>query len=69
MPDRERERVLQVKRGDVPVLGDVLTEIAAVQRQIEELLETGRTPLRAEPDLDAVSEWCIRAHQRHWGWE
>ncbi len=69
MPDRERERVLQVKRGDVPVLGDVLTEIAAVQRQTEEFLETGRTPLRAEPDLDAVSEWCIRAHQRHWGWE
>jgi hypothetical protein len=69
MPDRERERVLQVKRGDVPVLGDVLTEIAAVQRQIEELLETGRTPLRAEPDLDMAGEWCIRAHQRHWGWE
>jgi len=69
MPDWERERVLQVKRGDVAVLGDVLTEIAVVQRQTEELLDIGRTPLRAEPDLDTVGEWCIRAHQRHWGWE
>jgi hypothetical protein len=47
----------------------VLTEIAAVQGQIEELLEAGRTPLRAEPDLDTVGAWCIRAHQRHWSWQ
>jgi hypothetical protein len=68
MPDRERERVLQVKRGEVADVGDVLTEIAAVQRQTEALLDTGRTPLRAEPDLDTIGEWCIRAHRRHWGW-
>ena len=68
MPDRERERVLQVKRGDVPDLADVLSEIAELQRQIQELLDTGRTPLRAEPDLDTIGEWCIEAHRRHWGW-
>jgi hypothetical protein len=39
-----------------------------LQRQIEELLDTGRTPLRAEPDLDAIGEWCIQAHRRQWGW-
>jgi hypothetical protein len=68
MPDRERERVLQVKRGDVPVLDDVLSEIAELQRQIEELLDTGRTPLRAEPALDTIGTWCVQAHRRHWGW-
>ena len=45
-----------------------LAEIAGLQCQIEELLDTGRTPLRAEPDLDTVSRWSVSAHRRHWGW-
>lgn len=68
MPDRERERVLRVKRGDVRALGDVLREIAGVQTQIETVLSTGRTPLPAEPDLSTVSAWSAGAHRRYWGW-
>ncbi|MBB4912368.1 nucleotidyltransferase domain-containing protein [Actinophytocola algeriensis] len=68
MPDAERERVLRVKRGDVRDLDDVLTEIAAVQARVEDLLDTGKTPLPDEPDRRAISEWSVSAHRRHWGW-
>jgi predicted nucleotidyltransferase len=68
MPDRERERVLRVKRGDVSEIADVLRETSGVQAQIEELLASGRTPLPAEPDLGVISEWSADAHRRHWGW-
>lgn len=68
MPEAERERVLCVKRGDVPALADVLGEIAAVRAEVEELLATGRTPLRAEPDWDTITDWAVHAHRRHWGW-
>jgi predicted nucleotidyltransferase len=68
MPDVERERVLAVKRGDVRRLDDVLDEIASVQAQVEELLATGKTPLPEVPDVDAISDWAVSAHRRHWGW-
>ncbi|MFC4859034.1 DNA polymerase beta superfamily protein [Actinophytocola glycyrrhizae] len=68
MADAERERVLRVKRGDVRDLDEVLAEIAVVQAEVEDLLGTGRTPLPDEPDRQAVSEWAISAHRRHWGW-
>lgn len=68
MPAAEREEVLRVKSGGVPELADVLDRIAAVQAEIEERLDAGRTPLPPEPDLDAVSEWSTDAHRRHWGW-
>jgi hypothetical protein len=68
MPAAERERVLSVKRGDVARLDDVLTEIADVQAQVEDVLATGKTPLPEEPDLAAVSDWSVSAHRRQWGW-
>jgi len=68
MPPAERERVLRVKRGDVPERDAVVREIADVQAEIEERLAAGRTPLPAEPDLAAVSDWSVRAHRRHWNW-
>jgi len=68
MPPAERERVLRVKRGDVPERDDVVREIAEVQAEIEERLAAGRTPLPAEPDLAAVSAWSVQAHRRHWNW-
>jgi predicted nucleotidyltransferase len=68
MPPAERERVLAVKRGDVPVLADVLDEIAAVQADIGARLAAGDSPLPAEPDLAVVSAWATGAHRRHWGW-
>ena len=69
MPAVERERVLAVKRGDVSRLDDVLAEIAGVQGRVEELLDTGRTPLPEAPDLSAISRWAVSAHRRHWGWD
>jgi predicted nucleotidyltransferase len=68
MPGVERERVLAVKRGDVRRLDDVLDEIASVQAQVEDLLATGKTPLPEVPDVDAISDWAVSAHRRHWGW-
>ena len=69
MPAAERAEVLRVKSGGVPELVDVLDRIAAVQAEIEERLDAGRTPLPAEPDLDAVSAWATATHRRHWGWK
>ncbi|GAA0901564.1 hypothetical protein GCM10009559_68280 [Pseudonocardia zijingensis] len=66
MPAAEREEVLRVKSGGVPEPADVLDRIAAVQAEIEERLDAGRTPLPAEPDLGAVSAWATAAHRRHW---
>lgn len=68
MPPAERERALAVKRGDVPVLREVLDEIAGVQARIERHLAGGDTPLPPEPDLDTVTAWAVDAHRRHWGW-
>jgi predicted nucleotidyltransferase len=68
MPEPERERVLQVKRGDVTELGDVLREIDKVEVEIEALLAAGRTPLPADPDLEGISDWSTNAHRVHWGW-
>lgn len=68
MPEPERERVLQVKRGDVTELGDVLQEIDEVQVEIEAFLAAGRTPLPADPDLERISDWSSNAHRIHWGW-
>jgi uncharacterized protein len=66
MPPAERERVLAVKRGDVPDMDLVLTEIASVQSRVEDLLATGRTPLPERPDVDSLSAWSVSAHRRHW---
>jgi uncharacterized protein len=68
MPAAERERVLAVKRGEVPRLEDVLAEIAEVRERVEELLASGKSPLPEEPDLAAISDWAVSAHRRHWGW-
>lgn len=68
MPAVERERVLAVKRGDVSRLEDVLDEVAGVQAEVEDLLSGNRTPLPESLDLDAVSDWAVSAHRRHWGW-
>ena len=54
MPERERERVLRVKRGEVSELTDVLREITDVQTRVEDLLTNGRTPLRSGDDLRMV---------------
>jgi len=68
MPEREREHVRAVKRGDEPDLAAVLAAIEAIESEVEDRLRSGRTPLPAEPDRDRVSAWSVQAHRRHWGW-
>ncbi|MEJ3656389.1 nucleotidyltransferase domain-containing protein [Actinomycetes bacterium KLBMP 9759] len=68
MPETEREEVLRVKRGDVPEVADVLARIAQLQAEIEDRLETGRTPLPTHPDLETITAWAVDAQRRHWGW-
>ncbi len=46
MPPVARERVLRVKRGDVPVLAQVLDKIDGLQGEIEARLAEGHTRCR-----------------------
>ncbi|HST83026.1 MAG TPA: nucleotidyltransferase domain-containing protein [Kineosporiaceae bacterium] len=68
MPPAERERVLEVKRGEVRDLNVVLAEIDSVAGEVQSALDAGNTPLPQSPDLDAITAWSIDAHRRHWGW-
>lgn len=67
MPDRERERVLAVKRGEVP-RDAVSAEIARLESQVRSLLDEGRTPLPATGDIGRITAWAIHAQRQHWGW-
>jgi uncharacterized protein len=66
MPEPARERVRQVKRGEVPSLDEVVREIGELRAQIEQRLATGDTPLPEAPDLETISAWSVSAHLRHW---
>ncbi|HEU5472613.1 MAG TPA: hypothetical protein VFV67_18355 [Actinophytocola sp.] len=68
MPEAQRQRVLRVKRGEVPAIVDVLAEIADVQAEIERRLAAGDTPLPPQPDLARISTWSTTAHRRFWDW-
>ena len=67
LPAAERERVLEIKRGDVDE-PTALARIAAVQAEVERRLADDDTPLPARPDLDRISAWAIDAQRRSWGW-
>ena len=67
MPVAERERVLSVKRGEVP-RDEVSAEIGALEARVRDLLDTGRTPLPATADFALITEWALGAQRRHWGW-
>ncbi len=67
MPDAERERVLAVKRGEVP-RDEVSAEIGRLEAAVRELLDSGRCPLPVSADIEAISAWAISAQRRHWGW-
>lgn len=67
LPDRERERVLAVKRGEVP-REEVSAEIGRVQTEVRALLDEGRTPLPEHADHERVTAWAVDAQRRHWHW-
>lgn len=62
-----RERVLAVKRGEVP-RHEVSAEITDLEREVREILDTGRAAVREHPNRAAIQSWSIYAHRRHWGW-
>ena len=67
MPDAERERVLAVKRGEVP-RDEVSAEIGRLEAAVRDLLDGGGCPLPAAADVQAISSWAVSAQRRHWGW-
>ncbi len=67
MPTTERERVLAVKRGEVP-RDEVSAEISSLEAEVRELLATGRTPLPETADFSVITAWAVSAQRRHWGW-
>jgi uncharacterized protein len=63
----QRERVLAVKRGEVPQ-AEVSAQISEVETEVRRLLDDGRCPLPEVADVDAINAWAIDAQRRHWGW-
>lgn len=67
LPDQERERVLAVKRGEIP-RDEVSAEIGRLEVAVRDLLDTGRTPLPKVADHATITAWAVDAQRRHWGW-
>lgn len=67
LPTGQRERVLSVKRGEVP-RDEVSAEIAVLEAKVRGLLDEGSTPLPATADYEVIGEWAVSAQRRHWGW-
>lgn len=58
---------MDVKRGNVD-FDTALAWVDAVRERLTWLAESSKTSLRPAPDLRAVNEWMISAHQRGWNW-
>ncbi|MDH2415264.1 nucleotidyltransferase domain-containing protein [Nocardioides sp. CER19] len=67
LPDRERERVLAVKRGEVRRL-EVSAEISQIEAEVRALLGDDRSPLPRVADLSRIEAWAVDAQRRHWDW-
>lgn len=63
----QRERVLAVKRGEVP-REEVSREITDLERTVRDLLERRATPLPEAADVDRISALAVDVQRRHWGW-
>jgi hypothetical protein len=63
----ERERVLAVKRGEVP-RDEVSEQIFDLENDVRGILDRNESPLPEHPDLDVVSDWSVSAQRRHWKW-
>jgi hypothetical protein len=64
MPVDDLARAMTVKRGEVGQ-AEALRQIDDVRAELAAALE-GPSPLRDDPNLDAVNDWMIRAHESHW---
>jgi uncharacterized protein len=67
LPHQQRERVLSVKRGEVP-RDEVSAEIGSLEAEVRSLLDEGRTPLPDAADFRRITAWAVDAQRRHWNW-
>ena len=67
LPDRERDRVLSVKRGEV-ARDEVSAEISYLESKVRSLLDEDSSSLPRTADLDRINAWAIDAQRRHWKW-
>jgi len=67
LPEPDRERVLAVKRGDVP-RDEVSAEITRLEAAVRAILDQDRSPLAATADLERITDWAIDAQRRQWNW-
>jgi predicted nucleotidyltransferase len=65
MADAERERVLAVKRGEIP-RSEVDEEITTIEQILLHLIAHKRTALPRHADLATLSAWSVQAHLTHW---
>lgn len=63
----QRERVLAVKRGEIP-REEVSNQITEIERDVWSRLDNGDSPLPETADVSLISAWAIDAQRRHWGW-
>jgi len=63
VPEPDRSRLMDVRRGEVP-LPDVLTDLHAAVAALEELAVTADVPESA--DVAAVDAFLVRAYERAW---
>ena len=68
MPDDQRERVLSVKRGEVP-RDEVSAQISDLEAKVRALLDEDRSPLPDYAEVDNVESWAVGAQRRHWSWQ
>ena len=61
----DREACLAVKRGDVG-FAEALQLIDDARSHLESVMEGGACVLPPEPDREAVNDWLVSAHRRHW---
>lgn len=68
LPMRENDLnpCMEIKRGEVGY-DEALRRVDAVRDQLDQLL-VGQLTIPNEPDMDAVNDWLVAAHRRHWGW-
>lgn len=65
LKDSDRERVLAVKRGEVPQQ-EVSDEITEIENNTRALLGTDRIAVPPLPQFDAIEKWSILTHLQYW---
>lgn len=60
-----RARVLDVKRGDVP-RDEVSLQITYLEDLTKQALESGKTVLPNEPNIEKIDEFSVYVHQSYW---